>query len=131
MDAKRAAASPRPVQQHRASSEMLDLILAQLRVIRSIQPERACRCCGTLQQAPASERLLTGGLATPGVIAYMLVSRHCERLPLFRQSRIFVRHGVGDQPLDPVWLGRCGLLVAGGVAPAPGCVCHVPWSGFC
>ncbi|MGI4793734.1 MAG: IS66 family transposase, partial [Janthinobacterium lividum] len=76
------------------SSEMLDWIPAQIRVVRITRPKRACRCCGTLHQAPAPERVLAGGLATPGLIVHVLVSRYCDHLPLYRQSRIFARHGL-------------------------------------
>ena len=73
---------------------MLDWIPAQIRVVRITRPKRACRCCGTLHQAPAPERVLAGGLASPGLIAHVLVSRYCDHLPLYRQSRIFARHGL-------------------------------------
>mgnify|MGYP001788395018 CR=1 FL=1 len=76
------------------SSEMLDWIPAQLRVIRVTRPKCACRACGILLQAPAPERVLAGGLATPGLIAHVLVSRYADHLPLYRQSQIFERHGL-------------------------------------
>ncbi len=76
------------------SSEMLDWIPAQIRVVRITRPKRACRYCGTLHQAPAPERVLAGGLATPGLLAHVLTSRYCDHLPLYRQSRIFARHGL-------------------------------------
>ncbi|KCZ53718.1 IS66 family transposase zinc-finger binding domain-containing protein, partial [Hyphomonas chukchiensis] len=46
-------------------SEMLDWVPAQLRVVRIIRPKYACRACGTMAQAPAPERVIAGGLATP------------------------------------------------------------------
>ncbi len=76
------------------SSEMLDWIPAQLRVLRITRPKRACRACGTLHQAPAPERVIARGLATPALLAHMLVSRYCDHLPLYRQSRILARHGM-------------------------------------
>ena len=76
------------------SSEMLDWIPAQLRVVRVTRPKCACRACGTLLQAPAPERVLAGSLATPGLIAHVLVSRYADHLPLYRQSQIFERHGL-------------------------------------
>ena len=76
------------------SSEMLDWIPAQLRVVKVTRPKCACRACGTLLQAPAPERVLAGGLATPGLIAHVLVSRYADHLPLYRQSQIFDRHGL-------------------------------------
>ncbi len=77
------------------SSEMLDWIPAQLRVLRITRPKCACRACGTLHQAPAPERVIAGGLATPALLAHVLVSRYCDHLPLYRQSRILARHGMG------------------------------------
>ncbi len=76
------------------SSEMLDWIPAQLRVLRVIRPKCACRACGILHQAPAPERVIAGGLATPALLAHVLVSRYCDHLPLYRQSWIFARHGL-------------------------------------
>ena len=76
------------------SSEMLDWIPAQLRVLRITRPKRACRACGTLHQAPAPERVIARGLATPALLAHVLVSRYCDHLPLYRQSRILARHGM-------------------------------------
>ncbi len=73
---------------------MLDWVPASIRVLRITRPKKACRCCGTLHQAPAPERVLAGGLATPGLIAHVLVSRYCDHLPLYRQSQIFARHGL-------------------------------------
>jgi hypothetical protein len=45
-------------------------------------------------QAPAPERLIAGGLATPALLAQVLVSKYCDHTPLYRQSQIFARHGV-------------------------------------
>ncbi|MFD9993215.1 IS66 family transposase zinc-finger binding domain-containing protein [Mesorhizobium sp. NPDC059024] len=50
-------------------SEMLDWIPAQLRVIRTTRPKYACRVCQTVAQAPAPERPIAGGLATPALLA--------------------------------------------------------------
>ena len=75
-------------------SEMLDWVPAQLRVIRTVRPKYACRVCKTVAQAPAPERLIAGGLATPALLAQVLVSKYCDHTPLYRQSQIFARHGV-------------------------------------
>jgi len=45
-------------------------------------------------QAPAPERLIAGGLATPALLAQVLVSKYCDHTPLYRQSQIFARHSV-------------------------------------
>jgi transposase len=75
-------------------SEMLDWIPAELRVVRVTRPKYACRACGTVVQAPAPERPIAGGLATPALLAHVLISKYCDHTPLYRQSQIFARHGV-------------------------------------
>lgn len=87
-------------------SEMLDWIPAQLRVIRTTRPKYACRTCATVVQAPAPERVIAGGLATPALLAQVLVSKYCDHTPLYRQSQIFARHGV-DLPRSTLagWVG--------------------------
>jgi transposase len=75
-------------------SEMLDWIPAQLRVVRITRPKYACRTCNKVMQAAAPERLIAGGLATPALLAQVLVSKYCDHTPLYRQSQIFARHGV-------------------------------------
>jgi transposase len=75
-------------------SEMLDWIPAQFQVIRTRRPKYACRSCGTVRHAPAPERPIAGGLATPALLAHVLVSKYCDHTPLYRQAQIFAHHGV-------------------------------------
>ncbi len=95
-------------------SEMLDWIPAQMRVVRITRPKYACRACGTVAQAAAPERVIAGGLATPALLAQVLVSKYCDHTPLYRQSQIFARHGV-DLPRSTLagWVGgACWWLEA-------------------
>lgn len=95
-------------------SEMLDWIPAQLRVIRTTRPKYACRTCETVVQAPAPDRLIAGGVATPALLAQVLVSKYCDHTPLYRQSQIFARHGI-DLPRSTLagWVGgACWWLEA-------------------
>lgn len=75
-------------------SEMLDWIPAKLRVIRIHRPKKTCRTCGTLHQAPAPERPIAKGLATPALISQVLISKYCDHTPLYRQSQILARQGI-------------------------------------
>ena len=75
-------------------SEMLDHVPARLRVLRIKRPRYGCRGCGKIHQAPAPERPIAKGLATPGLLAHVIVSKYCDHLPLYRQSQIFARQGV-------------------------------------
>jgi transposase len=79
---------------------------AQLRVIRICRPKYGCRTCGTVRQAPAPERPIAGGYATPALLAQVLVSKYCDHTPLYRQSQIFARHGVDlDRSTLAGWVG--------------------------
>ncbi len=45
--------------------------------------------------APLPERLQERGLAAPGLLAHVIVSKYCDHLPLYRQEQIYRRrHGV-------------------------------------
>ena len=97
-------------------SEMLDHVPARLRVIRICRPRYGCRACGTIHQAPAPERPIAKGLASPALLAHVLVSKYCDHLPLYRQSQIFARQGVElDRSTLANWVGGA-VLVAGAAA---------------
>jgi len=87
-------------------SEMLDFVPARLRVLRIRRPKYGCRACGTIHQAPAPERPIAKGMATPGLLAHVLVSKYCDHTPLYRQTQIFARHGVEiDRSTLANWVG--------------------------
>lgn len=76
-------------------SERLEIIPAKVRVIRHIRPKYACRQCETgVRTAPLPSQVIPGSIATPGLLAYVAVSKYADALPLHRQSRIFSRIGV-------------------------------------
>ena len=78
------------------TSERLDVIPAQFRVLVTKRPKLACRACaGVVVQAPAPERLVAGGMPTEATVAQVLVSRYADHVPLYRQSQILARQGVG------------------------------------
>ena len=95
-------------------SEMLDWVPAQLRVLRITRPKYACRACNRVVQAPSPERSIAGGLATPALLAQVLVSKYCDHTPLYRHSRIFARHGVDlERSTLAGWVGgACWWLEA-------------------
>jgi transposase len=87
-------------------SEQLDIVPAQLRVMR--RPRYACRACeGAVVVAPAPERPVDGGMATEAMIAHVLVSKFCDSLPLYRQSKMLERQGIAlDRSTLSNWVGR-------------------------
>jgi len=92
-----------------------------------VRPKLACVSCQAIFQAEAPSRPIARGLAGPGLLAHVMVSKYCDHTPLYRQSGIFAREGVhidrstmagwvdqGDALLDPLVaaLGRYALAGA-------------------
>jgi len=84
------------------TSKRLDKVPAKVRVIVTRRPKYACRTCektgadtvAGVIQAPAPARLIEGGLPTEAMVADVVVSKHADHLPLYRQSQILARYGV-------------------------------------
>ncbi|MBZ9742243.1 IS66 family transposase [Mesorhizobium sp. CO1-1-4] len=95
-------------------SEMLDYVPARFRVLRIMRPKYACRTCNSIAQAPAPERVLARGLATPALIAQVLTAKYCDHTPLYRQAQIYARHGMDlDRSTLAGWVGgACWWLEA-------------------
>jgi transposase len=100
------------------TSERLDVIPAQFRVIVTRRPKLACRsCAGTVVQAPAPARLIEGGIPTEALVAHVLVARYADHLPLYRQAQIMARQGVSlERSTLSFWLGYAAAEVAPVVA---------------
>src|SRR3954454_7685510 len=81
------------------TSEMLDLVPAQLRVKVIRRPRYACRACEeAVVQAPAPERPITRGMATEALLAHVLVAKYADFLPLYRQGPNFSPAGGEGDP---------------------------------
>lgn len=81
--------------------EKLDYTPAKLRVIRHIRPKYACKTCEgvedpgpTVKIAAPVVQLIPKCIATEGLLAHVVVSKFADGLPLYRQQKIFSRHGV-------------------------------------
>ncbi len=63
-------------------------------------------------QAPASARLIEGGIPTEATVAQVLVSKYADHLPLYRQTQIYARQGVNlDRSTLADWVGRAAFLL--------------------
>jgi transposase len=88
-------------------SELLDMIAAQLKVIEIARVKKSCRCCEKMVQCPAPSRPIPGSMAGPSLLAYMLVSKFDDHLPLYRLNEIFARMGADIPDTTLVdWCGR-------------------------
>ena len=64
-------------------------------VNRIVRPRLTCACCERFVQAPLPSRPIELGRPGPGLLAHVLVSKYVDHLPLYRQSQIFDREGLG------------------------------------
>ena len=100
------------------SSERLDVVPAQFRVLVTHRPKLACRACdGVVVQSPAPPRLIEGGIPTEALVAHILVCRYADHLPLYRQAQILARQGVLlDRATLAFWMGYAAAEIAPVVA---------------
>src|SRR6056297_2652985 len=87
-------------------SELLDMIAAQLKVIEIARVKKSCRRCETMVQEPAPSRPIPRSMAGPSLLAYILVSKFDDHVPLYRLNEIFARMGA-DIP-DTTMVDWCG-----------------------
>jgi transposase len=93
-------------------SEMLESEPVRHKVIRVVRPKLACASCDTIVQAPAPTRPIERGMAGPGLLAHVLVSKYGDHLPLYRQAEIFAREGLElDRTLLAQWVGNVSALL--------------------
>ena len=74
-------------------SEMLEYVPASFVVIRQVREKLACGRCDKIVQAEAPSRPIARGMAGPGLLAHVLVSKYGDHLPLYRQQEIYERQG--------------------------------------
>lgn len=92
-------------------SEMLEYIPERYKVIRHVRPKLSCTRCQRIVQAPAASRPIARGLAGPGMLAHVLVSKYADHLPLYRQSQIYARAGLDlDRSTLADWVGGAHAL---------------------
>ena len=93
-------------------SEQLEIIASAFKVIRQVRRKKACACCDCIVQMPARSRPIERGIAGPGLLAHILVSKFADHQPLYRQSAIYERQGVVlDRSTMARWVGACGALM--------------------
>ena len=94
-------------------SEMLEYVPARFKVIRQVRPKLACAGCERIVQAEAPSRPIERGIAGPGLLAHVLISKYCDHLPLYRQSEIYAREGVElERSTLADWVGGTSALLA-------------------
>ena len=94
------------------SSEVLEYVPSRFKVIRHVRPKLSCASCQKIVQPAAASRPIERGLAGPGLLAHVLVSKYADHLPLYRQSQIFAREGIDLQRSTLAdWVGGASALL--------------------
>ena len=76
------------------SSEEIEVIPAKVQVIETIRKKYACPCCEKgVKMAPLPEKLLPKTMASPSILAFIIIAKYADALPLYRQTKIFERIG--------------------------------------
>ncbi len=92
------------------TSEQLDIIPMQIRVIKHVRKVYACKGC---ESAPVTAdkpaQLIEKSLASPSVLAMLLTTKYVDGLPLHRFEKVLGRHGI-DIPRQTLarWVIQCG-----------------------
>jgi transposase len=93
-------------------SEVLEYVPARFKVIRHVRPKLSCTKCDAIVQAEAPSRPIARGMAGPGLLAHVLVSKYADHLPLYRQSEIYAREGVElERSTLADWVGASSELL--------------------
>ena len=101
-------------------SRILEMITAQMKVIEGARLKKSCvrrgdhpledrlirLTCERMVQCPAPSRPIPGSLAGPSLLAFILVAKYDDHLPLYRLNKIFARMGadIPDSTLSG-WFG--------------------------
>jgi transposase len=93
-------------------SEVLEYVPASFVVIRHVRTKLSCKKCDCIVQAEAPSRPIARGMAGPGLLAHVLVSKYCDHLPLYRQSEMYGRQDVElERSTLADWVGGSAQLL--------------------
>jgi transposase len=94
-------------------SEQLDIIPATVQVLRHKRGKYRCPCCtGHLVTAPLPAQPIPKSMASPGLLAHIVVAKYVDALPLYRQQQQFGRIGVAlSRTTLASWMVKLGALV--------------------
>src|SRR5262245_22917331 len=94
-------------------TQVLDYVPGHFEVVKHIRPALSCRRCESMAQSPMPTLPIERGLPGAGLLAHILVSKYCDRLPLYRQPGIYARDGVDlDRAIMAAWVGKVTALAA-------------------
>lgn len=92
--------------------DKLGIIPKQFYIERHIYPKWVCRECDIIHQAATPKQIINKSIATPELLAHILISKYADHQPLYRQNIIYQRSGVTIPDATMAdWVGRCGVAL--------------------
>jgi transposase len=89
-------------------SERLDCVPAQFFVHRHIRGKYCCAACQTVLAADMPAQIIDKGIPAAGLLAQVIIAKHDDHLPLFRQEEIYRRSGAFIARSSMAgWVGQC------------------------
>lgn len=93
-------------------TEQLDMEPAKFFIHRHIRPQYACKSCETVIAEPVPSAVIDGGMAAPGLLAWVIISKYLNHLPLYHLEQIAVREQVIlSRSTLAEWVGRTGVAL--------------------
>ena len=93
-------------------TEQLDVEPARFFVHRHIRAQYACKTCETITAEPVPAAVIDGGMAAPGLLAWVMTSKYLNHLPLYRLEQIAAREEVRlSRSTLAEWVGRVGVAL--------------------
>ncbi len=93
-------------------TEQLDVVPAVFTIHRHIRPQYACKNCETIIAAPIPAAIINGGMATVGLLAWVLINKYVDHLPLYRIEQIAGRQKVTlSRSTLADWVGKLGVTL--------------------
>ena len=95
------------------SSEQLEIIPAKIQVIQNVRFKYACKQCEEgIATAPLPPQPIPKSNVAPGLLAYIIIAKFMDALPLHRQEKIFKRLGITlHRSTMARWVIRASVLV--------------------
>ena len=89
-------------------SERLDCVPAQFFVHRHFRGKYCCAACQTVLGADLPAQIIEKGIPAAGLLAQVIIAKHDDHLPLFRQEEIYRRSGAFIARSSMAgWVGQC------------------------
>ncbi len=94
------------------SSCKLDIVPAQVKVVEFQRLKYACECESGVKTAPMPKMPIPKSIATPGLLAWIITSKYCDALPLYRQEFILKRMNIEISRASMAeWMIRVSVLL--------------------